>query len=948
MKILISSLLLLCNAATVIETFTTTTFTPAKGSYTGSQTETSTISGSGQWTLSDQTLLATSDTGCIGGCVRLKKITGGNPFVATKFAITGITSLSVLHRSYGTDAASTWIFEKSTDQVTWTQYGVSHTTSLSAVTVVDSVTLTGAYYIRVRITSNVNGVRMNIDDFKWITSAGGSVCGNGAVESGETCDDGNTTSGDGCSSVCATESGFACAGSPSVCDGICGDGLVKGTETCDDGSTTSGNGCSSSCQIESGYTCSGQPSTCSAVCGDGLIKGTEVCDDNNIINGDGCSSSCLVESGWSCTGTPSVCTSSTTIIENFFSATPAKGAYAGAQVETCTTGSWNFADQTILATGEASCGTDLKCPRLKVNGFVATMFTIAGINSLSVRHQTYGADATATWRFQTSPDGVTWTNYGAARTSTTTSAIAVENISVGSSVRIRVLMTAGTNRMNIDDFKWSTGTVTTVCGDGVITGAETCDDANTASGDGCSSSCQIESGYTCSGTPSICIIPPIVCGNGVVEAGEACDDDNNVNGDGCSSTCAIESGWGCNDQPSYCTPIQSNGIITGYEQCDDGNAVDTDGCSNSGVIKKGYTCTGTPSVCTLVATPGCGNGIVEAGEACDDGNKVSTDGCSSTCTIEPGYTCATNSDGLFACNLITNNPTPPFTGYLAGYLPQPFANPAFSCSTSSASLVCGVAEPASGSYSSCCQSGGGYPLITLAQQWIPGYCAKGTCNTNVQPAWAAAGGNFFTMHGIWPDTCSGGFGPANGCDGRVSGCVSGAPCPKMSNYLDQYPALKADMRTYWPTAASNDNEYFWAHEWDKHGTCHNSFKAACSLGTCSSNSWVSTCTDKYDYFSHGLNMRKTNDLYSWFAAAGITPRTEAAGTYTLLQFVNAIKAVRGNTNPGLINCVLVSGKYYLQEVHLFFLVDQRFHNIPAPATGSSSCPATGIIYLPYP
>ena len=31
------------------------------------------------------------------------------------------------------------------------------------------------------------------------------VCGNSAVETGETCDDGNTTSGDGCSSACADE-----------------------------------------------------------------------------------------------------------------------------------------------------------------------------------------------------------------------------------------------------------------------------------------------------------------------------------------------------------------------------------------------------------------------------------------------------------------------------------------------------------------------------------------------------------------------------------------------------------------------------------------------------------------------------------------------------------------------------------------------------------------------
>lgn len=37
------------------------------------------------------------------------------------------------------------------------------------------------------------------------------------------------------------------------------------------------------------------------------------------------------------------------------------------------------------------------------------------------------------------------------------------------------------------------------------------------------------------------IVPPTpVCGNGKIETGEECDDGNVINGDGCSSTCSIE------------------------------------------------------------------------------------------------------------------------------------------------------------------------------------------------------------------------------------------------------------------------------------------------------------------------------------------------------------------------------------------------------------------------
>jgi LPXTG-motif cell wall-anchored protein len=43
-----------------------------------------------------------------------------------------------------------------------------------------------------------------------------------------------------------------------------------------------------------------------------------------------------------------------------------------------------------------------------------------------------------------------------------------------------------------------------------------------------------------------------VCGNGILTTGEACDDGNTNNGDGCSSTCQVEQKWSCSGQPSIC------------------------------------------------------------------------------------------------------------------------------------------------------------------------------------------------------------------------------------------------------------------------------------------------------------------------------------------------------------------------------------------------------------
>jgi cysteine-rich repeat protein len=45
------------------------------------------------------------------------------------------------------------------------------------------------------------------------------------------------------------------------------------------------------------------------------------------------------------------------------------------------------------------------------------------------------------------------------------------------------------------------------------------------------------------------------CGNSLPDAGEACDDGNNTSGDGCSATCTIESGYQCDriPDPDVCT-----------------------------------------------------------------------------------------------------------------------------------------------------------------------------------------------------------------------------------------------------------------------------------------------------------------------------------------------------------------------------------------------------------
>jgi cysteine-rich repeat protein len=76
-------------------------------------------------------------------------------------------------------------------------------------------------------------------------------------------------------------------------------------------------------------------------------------------------------------------------------------------------------------------------------------------------------------------------------------------------------------------------------------------------------------------TPDVCKL----CGNGKRETGETCDDGNTTAGDGCSTVCAIELGWTCNGAiPDACGKC-GNGFRESIEECDDGNSIASDGCT---------------------------------------------------------------------------------------------------------------------------------------------------------------------------------------------------------------------------------------------------------------------------------------------------------------------------------------------------------------------------------
>src|SRR5690606_37970536 len=80
------------------------------------------------------------------------------------------------------------------------------------------------------------------------------------------------------------------------------------------------------------------------------------------------------------------------------------------------------------------------------------------------------------------------------------------------------------------------------CGDGIVAGAEECEDGNDVATDGCAD-CRVQPGFACVSTPSqtpVSRCHETVCNDGIQEGDEPCDDGNDVLADGCSPTCQVQ------------------------------------------------------------------------------------------------------------------------------------------------------------------------------------------------------------------------------------------------------------------------------------------------------------------------------------------------------------------------------------------------------------------------
>ena len=215
------------------------------------------------------------------------------------------------------------------------------------------------------------------------------------------------------------------------------------------------------------------------------------------------------------------------------------------------------------------------------------------------------------------------------------------------------------------------------CGDDLIQGAEgeQCDGTN-LNGQTCAARGYTNGVLACDATCQYDLSGCVTCGDGVTELGEACDDGGNEPQDGCSALCQVEVGWACAGTPSVCEPICGDSRLVGDEVCDTLEFGELT-CESLGYYGGELVCTAAcePDLLACEANGICGDDLIQAahGEQCDaanlDGATCHTRsfwtgalGCTGACAFDTAdclgivsaaaggrFTCVVLTDGTVRC-----------------------------------------------------------------------------------------------------------------------------------------------------------------------------------------------------------------------------------------------------------------------------------------------------------
>ncbi|KAL8367029.1 hypothetical protein RB595_007606 [Gaeumannomyces hyphopodioides] len=202
----------------------------------------------------------------------------------------------------------------------------------------------------------------------------------------------------------------------------------------------------------------------------------------------------------------------------------------------------------------------------------------------------------------------------------------------------------------------------------------------------------------------------------------------------------------------------------------------------------------------------------------------------------------------------------------------------------------------------------------------------------------------WTLHGLWPDLCDGGFDQF---------------CNLVPQYKNISAILKAQgqselvefMDRYW-LSNRGSNEGLWEHEWNKHGTCINTLAASCYSPAAASGTVAAAANPGelavVDYFTRAVALFKSLDTFTALQKAGITPSSR-----THYPLVDVQAALERHVGGGKVVLRCAGGRRgtILREAWYHFFVQGSLQSgefVPAkdpPSHDAGNC-APWVRYMP--
>ncbi|PKY08401.1 ribonuclease T2-like protein [Aspergillus campestris IBT 28561] len=185
----------------------------------------------------------------------------------------------------------------------------------------------------------------------------------------------------------------------------------------------------------------------------------------------------------------------------------------------------------------------------------------------------------------------------------------------------------------------------------------------------------------------------------------------------------------------------------------------------------------------------------------------------------------------------------------------------------------------------------------------------------------------WTIHGLWPDHCNGGFDQFCDSKRRYSNISLILVDAGRGDLLDE-------MREFWKDYKGDDPN-LWEHEWNKHGTCVSTLETHCYSDYFPQQEVV-------DYFDKTVELFHGLPSYKTLADAGITP--SHTKTYTRDEIEDALSQAHGAEVT--VRC----RNHNLNELWYYFNVAGSLQTgkfvSSKPDGQTSNCPRTGIRYQP--